>query len=142
MTNKNKYKQKGGLEPLEITNGNDNKQLTITNVSPPIDKYVPIGRIPYDIQIFSFICILGIISRIIFAQINTDFATSTIWGYGFSLMALFGLVISSFAISNKNQYNQNIMGYFKNIISDSLPIILTLVIVAIIIIQNISFYNQ
>ena len=52
MTNKNKYKQKGGLEPLEITNGNDNKQLTITNVSPPIDKYVPIGRIPYDILIF------------------------------------------------------------------------------------------
>lgn len=141
MTNKNKYKQKGGQEQLTITNGKNNQQLIITNNSTT-DKYIPIKSIPYDIQIFSFLCILGIVFRMIFAKTTKDYATATVWGYGFSLLALLGLIISSFAISSKNQYTQGIYGFFKTIIKNSLPIILTLVIVAIIILQNISFFDQ
>jgi len=131
----NKKIQKGGNESLAITNG---------PVQPTqSDKqFVPVKRIPYDIQIFSFLCILGIIFRIIFARTSKDYATATIWGYGFSLLALCGLIISSFAISNKNQYSQGILGFLKTITANSLPIIFTLVIIALIVIQNISFYNQ
>jgi len=142
MTNKNKYKQKGGQEPLAITDGKNNQQLTITDGSSTTDKFVPIKRIPYDIQIFSFLCILGIVFRMIFAKPTKDYATATVWGYGFSLLALFGLIISSFAISSKNQYAQGIFGFFKSIIKNSFPIILTLVIVAMVILQNISFFDQ
>lgn len=131
MTNKNK--QKGGQTPLAITNG-----PTTQNEK----QFVPVKRIPYDIQIFSFLCILGIIFRMIFARSTKDYATATIWGYSFSLLSLMGLIISSFALSNKNQYSEGVMGFFKNIIANSLPIIFTLVIIALIILQNISFYNQ
>lgn len=141
MTNKNKYKQKGGQEQLTITNGKNNQQLIVSNNSTT-DKFIPIKSIPYDIQIFSFLCILGIVFRMIFAKTTKDYATATVWGYGFSLLALLGLIISSFAIYSKNQYTQGIYGFLKSIIKNSLPIILTLVIVAIIILQNISFFDQ
>ena len=143
MTNKNKYKQKGGQDTLAITNGNNNnQQLTITDGNQSKDSYVPIKRIPYDIQIFSFLCILGIVFRMIFARTTENYATATVWGYGFSLLALFGLIVSSFAISSKKQYSQTVFGFFKTTINNSLPIILTLVIIAIIILQNISFFDK
>ena len=141
MTNKTNYKQKGG-ESLAITNGNNNQQLAITDGKTQADKFVPVKRIPYDIQIFSFLCILGIIFRIIFARSTNDYASATVWGYSFSLLALCGLVISSFAISTKNQFSQGVTGFMKTLFSDSLPIILTLVIIALIVFQNITFYNQ
>ena len=68
----NKKIQKGGEPPLAITNGtiqsNQNEK-----------QFVPVKRIPYDIQIFSFLCILGIIFRMIFARSTKDYATATIW---------------------------------------------------------------
>lgn len=131
----NKKIQKGGQPPLAITNG----PIQSTQNEK---QFVPVKRIPYDIQIFSFLCILGIIFRMIFARSTKDYATATIWGYGFSLLALMGLIISSFAISNKNQYSQGIIGFFKTMVANSLPIIFTLVIISLIVLQNISFYNQ
>ena len=131
----NKKIQKGGQPPLAITNGP-------TQSNQNEKQFVPVKRIPYDIQIFSFLCILGIIFRMIFARSTKDYATATIWGYSFSLLALMGLVISSFAISNKNQYSQGVIGFFKSMISNSLPIMFTLVIISLIVLQNISFYNQ
>lgn len=136
MTNKNKYKQKGGQEPLAITDGKNNQQLSMS------DKFVPIKSIPYDIQIFSFLCILGIVFRMIFARTTKDYATATVWGYAFSLLALLGLIISSFAIYSKNEYSQGIFEFFKSIVKNSFPVILTLVIVAMVILQNISFFDQ
>ena len=50
---------------------------------------IHIHRIPYDIKIFSLLCILGILIRIFFASTN-EYATATVWGYGFSVLALFG----------------------------------------------------
>lgn len=131
----NKKIQKGGQPPLAITNGP-------TQSNQNEKQFVPVKRIPYDIQIFSFLCILGIIFRMIFARSTNDYATATIWGYSFSILALMGLVISSFAISNKNQYSQGVIGFFKSMISNSLPIMFTLVIISLIVLQNISFYNQ
>ena len=146
---KYKNKQKGGQEnnkQLAITNGssqsNINNQVSLGRTSDGGDKFVPIKRIPYDIQIFSFLCILGIVFRMIFARASNDYATATVWGYGFSVLSLFGLIISSFAISSKKQLSQGILGFFKNVLATSLPIIFSLVIVTLIILQNISFYDQ
>jgi hypothetical protein len=58
----NKKIQKGGQPPLAITNGP-------TQSNQNEKQFVPVKRIPYDIQIFSFLCILGIIFRMIFASL-------------------------------------------------------------------------
>lgn len=100
-----------------------------------------INRIPYDIKIFSFLCIMGVLVRMIFANQN-DYATATIWGYGFSILALFGLIISSFAMSSKTQITQGISGFFKVIVTNALPIIFTLIIISLILAQNITFYDH
>ena len=125
-------KQKGG-NTLAITNessGMNNKKESII-----------ITRIPYDIKMFSFLCILGIVIRIIFAG-KDEYATATVWGYGFSVLALFGLVISSFAMSSKDQFSQGIMGFFKALLKTASPIILTILILSLILFQNISFYDN
>lgn len=64
------------------------------------------------------------------------------WGYGFSVLALLGLIVSSFAISSKNQFSEGIIGFFKITVASSLPIILSIVIITLTIMQNISFYDQ
>ena len=98
--------------------GNDNKTLAITNSSSDSDSLkktlpIPIKRVPYDVKIFSFMCILGILVRIIFARTANEYATATVYGYGFSILALLGLLVGSFAISYKDQFSQGIMGFFK-----------------------------
>lgn len=116
--------------------GNDNNIPNTLESSSPIIK-----RIPYDIKIFSFLCIMGVLVRMIFANQN-DYATATIWGYGFSILALFGLIISSFAISTKIQLSQGISGFFNIIMTNALPIIFTLIIISLILVQNITFYDH
>lgn len=141
MTSKtNKIKnQKGGI---------DNKQLTITNSSSTDSDSLkktlplPIKRIPYDVKIFSFLCILGILVRIIFARTANEYATATVYGYGFSILALLGLIIGSFAISYKDQFSQGIMGFFKVIFKNAIPVILITLIIALVLFQNVSFYDQ
>lgn len=128
--NNNKMKfQRGGQDMIESTG---------TTEQMP----VPIKRIPYDIKIFSFLCIMGILIRIIFAQTSKDYATATVYGYGFSILALFGLLVSSFAVSYKDQQPQGVFGFLKAILKNAIPLILVIVIVALIIFQNISFYKQ
>ena len=127
-----KHSQRGGDDPLLIKDSAiDNKQIPL-----------PIKRIPYDVKIFSFLCIMGILMRVIFAQASKDYATATVYGYGFSILALFGLLISSFAISYKEQLSQGVWGFFKLIFKNAFPLILNISIIALILFQNISFYSQ
>ena len=140
---KNKMKnQKGGeimTNSLQPNNGSSNKILPM-----------PIKRLPYDIKIFSFLCIMGIIVKIIFGQTSNDYAKATVWGYGFSILALLGLLISSYGIFNKmqsgNDGNNGSMNaalkVLKILFKDALPVTLIIAIVSIIIAQNVSFYKQ
>ena len=143
MKYKNKMKnQKGGeimANSLQQNNESSNKVLPM-----------PIKRLPYDIKIFSFLCIMGIIVKIIFGQTSNDYAKATVWGYGFSILALFGLLISSYGIFNKmqsgNDGNNGSMNaalkVLKILFKDALPVTLIIAIVSIIIVQNVSFYKQ
>ena len=125
-----KYLQKGGTDGMVNTS-------TSNEVMPN-----PINRLPYDVKIFSFLCVMGILVKIIFGNASHEYATATVWGYGFSILALFGLLISSFAISYKEQLSQGVWGFFKLIFKNALPLILNISIIALILFQNISFYSQ
>lgn len=100
-----------------------------------------IKPIPYDIKIFSFLAIIGILFRVIFGNTTKDFATSTIYGYGFSLFASFGLLFSAFAFFNKEQDSQGFFGFFNVIFKNAFPILLTITIILLIVIQNINYYK-
>lgn len=103
---------------------------------------ITIRRLPYDIKIFSIMCILGVVIRGIFMMIGNEIALSTIWSYGFSILALCGLLASSFALSSRNKESVSLMGFFKLILSNALPVILIICILSLILYQNIRFYNQ
>jgi len=141
MKYKHKMKQKGGENMTNLIEHNNNDS---SNKTLPL----PIERLPYDIKIFSFLCIMGIIVKIIFGQTSNDYAKATVWGYGFSILALFGLLISSYGIFNKMSSNNGdtgmnaIMGVLKILFKDALPITLIIAIVSIIIAQNVTFYKQ
>ena len=120
------------------TQNNDSiSSLPINNV----DNSNRIHRIPYDIKIFSFLCILGVLIRIIFATTN-EYATATVWGYGFSVLALFALIITSFALNTKNQMSEGIKGFFTVLLRKAFPIILTICILSLILYQSIYFYEN
>ena len=128
-------KKKGNISSHSKQKGGNDIYNTSESSIPTIN------RIPYDIKIFSFLCIMGVLVRMIFANQN-DYATATIWGYGFSILALFGLIISSFAMSSKTQITQGISGFLKVIVTNALPIIFTLIIISLILAQNITFYDH
>lgn len=100
-----------------------------------------IPRIPYDIKMFSGICIIGIIIRLFIGGQN-DYATATVWGYGFSVLALLGLLISSFAIQTKDLMKRGLSGFFTDILQNAIPIIFTICILSLILYQNIYFYEN
>lgn len=100
-----------------------------------------IPRIPYDIKMFSGICIIGIIIRLFIGGQN-DYATATVWGYGFSVLALLGLLISSFAIQTKDRMYQDYTGFFTDLLKNAIPIIFTICILSLILYQNIYFYEN
>ena len=88
------------------------KQKGGNDISNTSESSIPtINRIPYDIKIFSFLCVMGVLVRMIFANQN-DYATATIWGYGFSILALFGLIISFFCYVIKNTNNTGYIWFF------------------------------
>lgn len=142
-----KNMHKGGNNNLSITNGTESSTIGSTNAISNANinnktMPIPIKRLPYDVKIFSFLCILGILIRMIFAKVPTDYATATVYGYSFSILALFGLLISSFAIFYKSQFSQGIMGFFKVILKNAIPVILTIVSLTLILAQSIYYYDR
>ena len=131
----NNKKQRGGVD---VDTG------TSINTGTPVDnnESVPIKRLPYDVQIFSFLCIVGILAKLILGLVTTDNATATVYGYGFGVLSLLGLVMTSFAISSKDPESKGVKGFFKVIIWNAIPLFLTIILLALILVQNISFYKQ
>ncbi len=130
MVHNNKYVQTGGVDGM-VNTSNSNKTIP-----------EPINRLPYDVKIFSFLCVMGILVKIIFGNASHEYATATVWGYGFSILALFGLLVGSFGISYKDQATSGTFGFIKLIFKNALPVILNITIIALILAQNISFYKQ
>ena len=138
--------QKGGALPdstLLITNA------STTSSNDKISDFVAVKRLPYDIQIFSLLCIIGILVQVFFGQApkffgqpSNDYATATVYGYGFCLLSLFGLLISSFAISSRDSTSQGFSGFINVILKNAMPLIVTVIVVALILTLNIIYYSQ
>lgn len=138
--------QKGGALPdstLLITNA------STTSSDDNVSNFIAAKRIPYDIQIFSLLCIIGILVQVFFGQApkffgqpSNDYATATVYGYGFCLLSLFGLLISSFAISSRDSTSQGFSGFINVILKNAMPLIVTVIVVALILTLNIIYYAQ
>ena len=111
----------------------------MNNSSPP--KSIPIKKIPYDIKIFSTLAIVGILVKIFFGNVSGELATASITGYSFSLFALFGLMVSGFALAYREQIVGSLKDFLIELYKNSFPTILISVILGILIYENITFYN-
>lgn len=143
INNKSNNKiQRGGQDTIGDTLSSSNTGSSAIS-TPSKELPGPIKRLPYDVKIFSFLCIMGILVKIIFGNASSDYATATVWGYGFSILALFGLLVGSFGISYKDgTASTGTIGFLKVIFKNALPILLNISIIALIIVQNVSFYKQ
>ena len=141
--------QKGGALPdstLLITNASTSSSASSDD---KVSDFVAVKRLPYDIQIFSLLCIIGILVQVFFGQApkffgqpSNDYATATVYGYGFCLLSLFGLLISSFAISSRDSTSQGLSGFINVILKNAMPLIVTVIVVALILTLNIVYYKQ
>ena len=111
----------------------------MNNTSVP--KSAPLKKIPYDIKIFSTLAIVGILVKIFFGNASGELATASITGYSFSLFALFGLMISGFALAYREQLVGSIKDFLIELYKNSFPTILISIILGILIYENITFYN-
>jgi hypothetical protein len=141
--------QKGGALPdstLLITNASTSSS---SSSDDKVSDFIAVKRLPYDIQIFSLLCIIGILVQVFFGQApkffgqpSNDYATATVYGYGFCLLSLFGLLISSFAISSRDSTSQGLSGFINVILKNAMPLIVTVIVVALILTLNIVYYKQ
>lgn len=141
--------QKGGALPdstLLITNASTSSSASSDD---KVSDFIAVKRLPYDIQIFSLLCIIGILVQVFFGQApkffgqsSNDYATATVYGYGFCLLSLFGLLISSFAISSRDSTSQGFSGFINVILKNAMPLIVTVIVVALILTLNIVYYAQ
>ena len=104
-------------------------------------KSTPIKKIPYDIKIFSTLAIAGVLVKMFFGNASGELATASITGYSFSLFALFGLMVSGFALAYREQMVGTIKDFLIELYKNSFPTILISVILGILIYENITFYD-
>lgn len=132
-----KYNKINNMKLQHGGNG-DNKIST----DPSLYKPPPINRLPYDVKIFSFLAVMGILIRMIFAEKSKDYATATVYGYSCSLLALLGLLVSSVAISYKNPEAKGAIGFFRIVLKSAMPVILIAIVIGLLLYQNMYFYKQ
>ena len=94
------------------------------------------GAMKYNMDLFSILAMVGIIINVIFVYFGNNIATSTIWTYGFSILALCGITLFSFGNSTSGD------GFFKKLLTTALPGILIIGILSAILYQNIAFFGQ
>ena len=104
--------------------------------------YTPIKSVPYDIKIFSALAIVALVVRMIFAEVGKDYATATVSTYGFSLLALMGILASSFALNYKGEMKESSYSFFKKMVSHAIPSLTLAIIIIAILVQNIVYFDN
>lgn len=101
------------------------------------------------LNLISLAC-AGIIIKVFFVENfsklgNVGPASTTIWGYGLTALSLTIMIFMSIHLISSNKYiieSGNIFEFIKLIISDVLPIILTLFIIIYVIALNFIFFKR
>lgn len=104
--------------------------------------YTPIKSVPYDIKIFSALAIVALVVRMIFAEVGKDYATATVSTYGFSLLALMGILANSFALNYKGEMKESSYSFFKKMVSHAIPSLTLAIIIIAILVQNIVYFDK
>ena len=102
----------------------------------------------YLVNNFMAFAIVGIIIKLFFqSNITTDGtsgpANSSIWGYGVVSLSIFSIMFLSFALaSNMAPLERNLFDFIKVLFSDSLPAMITLLIIVWLITLNITYFKR
>jgi hypothetical protein len=102
----------------------------------------------YLVNNFMAFAIVGIIIKLFFqSNITTDGtsgpANSSIWGYGVVSLSIFSIMFLSFALaSNMANLERNLFDFIKVLFSDSLPSIVTLLIIVWLIVINVTYFKR
>ena len=102
----------------------------------------------YLINNFMAFAIVGIIIKLFFKSDTTidgsgGPANSSIWGYGVVALSVFSAMFLSFSLaSNMKSLNENIFGFIKQLLSDSLPSLVTLLVLIWLIMLNITYFKR
>ena len=92
--------------------------------------------------------IVGIIIKLFFSPRitvdgNSGPATSAVWGYGIVSISIFSAMFLSFALaSNMKNLDKDLFGFIKELFSDSLPSLLTLMVLVWLITMNVTYFKR
>ena len=102
----------------------------------------------YLVNNFMAFTFVGLIIKLFFKSGTTSDgsagpASASIWGYGLVAAAVFSLMFLSFSLaSNMVNLNKDIFGFIKQLLSDSLPSMLTLIVLIWLIVLNVSYFKR
>lgn len=106
------------------------------------------GQKSYVVNNFMAFAIVGIIIKLFFkSDVTADGsngpANAALWGYGVVALSVFAVMFLSFALaSNMENLNKDIFGFIKELLADSLPTFLTLLILAWLISLNVTYFKR
>jgi len=92
--------------------------------------------------------IVGIIIKLFFKSDITADGTSgpanaSLWGYGVVALSVFSVMFLSFALaSNMSNLNKDMLGFIKELLADSLPSLLTLLVLVWLITLNVTYFKR
>ena len=100
----------------------------------------------YLVNNFMAFAIVGIIIKLFFkSDITADGsggpANSSIWGYGVVSLSVFSVMFLSFSLASRMEsLNKDIFGFIKTLLFDSLPSLLTLLVLMWLIVLNVTYF--
>lgn len=92
--------------------------------------------------------IVGIIIKLFFkSDITKDGssgpANSSLWGYGVVSLSVFAVMFLSFSLaSNMSNLNKDMFGFIKELLADSLPSLLTLLVLVWLVTLNVTYFKR
>jgi len=109
---------------------------------------MPSATNEYLVNNFMAFAIVGIIIKLFFqSNISEDGASgpanASIWGYGVVSLSIFSIMFLSFALaSNMANLEKSLLGFMKMLFTDSLPSMITLLILVWLITINVTYFKR
>jgi hypothetical protein len=105
------------------------------------------SSIPFDVTTMLILAIFGIIVKLFLSggkseDGSTGPASATVWGYGLSSVALVGILLCSFSLTNRKTIDMSPLQALIKIFRSSLPIVATLAVLCWIIVINSKFMKK
>lgn len=102
----------------------------------------------YSLTNLVVICIIGLVIKLFFGARTTSDgssgpATSTIWGYGISALAIFFMAFINYSLfSNATKINQNSLEFLGGFMHSTVPAFLTLILLMYLIYLNFTYFTR